>query len=78
MVAFYAALMMKDRVGEEFDATVSAVADFGFFVELDTEHVEGLVKGESLGWGFKLDTRCTRWCTRTGGGCAWARSSARG
>ena len=55
VVSFYAALLMKDRVGEEFDATVSGLTEFGFFVELDTEHVEGLVKTESLGFGGKLD-----------------------
>lgn len=55
VVSFYATLMMKDRVGEEFDATVSGLTEFGCFVELDTEHVEGLVKTESLGFGGKLD-----------------------
>ncbi|RYZ39762.1 MAG: ribonuclease R [Myxococcaceae bacterium] len=57
VVSFYAALLMKDRVGEEFDATVAGIAEFGFFVELDTEHVEGLVKAETLGPGSKLDKR---------------------
>ncbi|RKH40647.1 ribonuclease R [Corallococcus sicarius] len=57
VVSFYAALLMKDRVGEEFDATVAGIAEFGFFVELDTEHVEGLVKAETLGPGAKLDKR---------------------
>ncbi|NOK17652.1 ribonuclease R [Corallococcus carmarthensis] len=57
VVAFYAALMMKDRVGEEFDATVAGIAEFGFFVELDEVHVEGLVKAETLGPGSKLDKR---------------------
>jgi len=57
VVSYYSVLLMKDRVGQEFAATVASVVDFGFFVELDTEHVEGLVKGESLGWGFKLDTK---------------------
>jgi ribonuclease R len=55
VVAFYAALMMKDRVGEEFDATVSSVTDFGFFVQLNEELVEGLVKAESLGGNYRLD-----------------------
>ncbi|NVJ21496.1 ribonuclease R [Myxococcus sp. AM011] len=55
VVSFYATLMMKDRVGEEFAATVAAITDFGFFVELDAEHVEGLVKAETLGPGSKLD-----------------------
>ncbi|WP_426752590.1 ribonuclease R [Myxococcus sp. Y35] len=55
VVSFYACLMMRDRVGEEFAATVAAITDFGFFVELDEEHVEGLVKAETLGPGAKLD-----------------------
>jgi ribonuclease R len=55
VVSFYACLLMKDRVGEEFAATVAAITDFGFFVELDEEHVEGLVKAETLGPGGKLD-----------------------
>jgi ribonuclease R len=55
VVSFYATLLMKDRVGEEFDATVSSITDFGCFVELDEEHVEGLIKTESVGFGGKLD-----------------------
>lgn len=55
--AYYVTLMMKDRVGEEFRALVSSVTDFGFFVELEQELVEGLVKAESLGSGFSLDQR---------------------
>jgi ribonuclease R len=52
--AFYACLLMKGRVGESFDAVVSSITDFGFFVELKTEHVEGLVKAESVGHGARL------------------------
>ena len=48
VVSFYAALMMKDRIGEEFDATVAGLVEFGFFVELDEVHVEGLVRADSL------------------------------
>ena len=55
VISFYATLLMKDRVGEEFEATVSGLAEVGCFVELDTEHVEGLVKTESIGFGGKLD-----------------------
>jgi ribonuclease R len=55
VVAFYAALLMKDRVGETFAATVSSLADFGFFIELDEAHVEGLVRGESMGSAFRFD-----------------------
>ncbi len=55
VTAFYAVLLMKDRVGEEFAATVSSVTDFGFFVELDNERVEGLVKAELLGPDHEFD-----------------------
>jgi ribonuclease R len=55
VVAFYSTLLMKDRVGEEFSATVSSLADFGFFIELDDLHVEGLVKAETLGSGYRFD-----------------------
>jgi len=55
--SLYAAVLMKDRVGEEFSATVSSVTDFGVFVELEGLWVEGLVKGTSLGPDFKFDKR---------------------
>jgi len=55
--AYYATLMMKDRVGQEFPAVVSGITDFGFFVELEKELAEGLVKLESLGAGAELDER---------------------
>jgi len=38
---------MKNRVGDEFDATVSSVTNFGFFVELDNG-IEGLVRAEDI------------------------------
>jgi ribonuclease R len=55
VVSYYAALMMKDRIGEEFSATVSGLADIGLFVELDDVHVEGLVRADSLGPGGRFD-----------------------
>ncbi|MDE7143033.1 MAG: S1 RNA-binding domain-containing protein, partial [Muribaculaceae bacterium] len=39
--------LMKDKIGQEFDGTITQVRDFGFFVELDNT-VEGFVKIESL------------------------------
>ena len=59
--ALYAALLMEDRVGEEFAATVSSITDFGFFVELDAEHVEGLVRAEDLGTGHRLVVGALVW-----------------
>lgn len=40
---------MRDRVGEEFEGTVSGVAGFGLFVALDNVYVEGLVHVSELG-----------------------------
>ena len=59
--ALYACLLMEDRVGEEFAATVSSLTDFGFFVELDAEHVEGLVRAEDLGPGHRLVVGALVW-----------------
>src|SRR5512136_740129 len=48
IASFYAALFMKDKVGEAFDGVVAAVAEPGLFVELRPYAVEGLVKAEEL------------------------------
>ena len=40
---------MRDRVGETFSGTVSAVTGFGAFVALDELYVEGLVHISELG-----------------------------
>ncbi|MBW7900275.1 MAG: ribonuclease R [Rhodocyclaceae bacterium] len=40
---------MKERIGEEFDGTISAVVPFGVFVALDSVYVEGLVHVSELG-----------------------------
>jgi ribonuclease R len=53
--AFYAALFMKDKIGERHDGVVAAVVEFGLFVELERWFVEGLVRAEDLGDGFELD-----------------------
>jgi len=43
---------MRDRVGEEFDGSVSAVTSFGIFVALDEFYVEGLVHISELGQDY--------------------------
>ena len=43
---------MKERIGEEFDGTISAVTAFGIFVALDTVFVEGLVHVSELGQDY--------------------------
>ena len=40
---------MKERIGEVFDGTISAVTGFGIFVALDAVYVEGLVHVSDLG-----------------------------
>jgi ribonuclease R len=40
---------MKDRIGEDFDGTISGVAGFGIFVTLDGMNVDGLVHITELG-----------------------------
>mgnify|MGYP001368920215 CR=1 FL=1 len=40
---------MRERLGEEFDGTVSAVTGFGLFVTLDALYVDGLVHITELG-----------------------------
>jgi ribonuclease R len=47
-VAWLKCEYVQERVGEEFDGTISAVVPFGFFVELDELYVEGLVHVTSL------------------------------
>ena len=41
------AYLMKDKIGQEFDAVISSVTNFGIFVELPNT-VEGLIKIEDL------------------------------
>jgi ribonuclease R len=55
IAAYYAALFMKDKVGERFQGIVAAVAEPGLFVELRPYAVEGLVKTEDLPGEFELD-----------------------
>jgi ribonuclease R len=47
-VAWKKFVFLKDRVGEDFDAWVTAVVGFGLFVTLDTVYVEGLVPVSAL------------------------------
>lgn len=42
-------LFLKDRVGQIFSGIISGVQEFGFFVQLDTPPVEGLVHVSTLG-----------------------------
>ena len=44
-----ACLLLKDHVGESFDAVISAVNDFGLFIELKDMPVEGMIRLTDLG-----------------------------
>ena len=48
MLALKKTQFMMDKIGEEFSGFITSLANFGFFVELDTYFVEGLVKIASL------------------------------
>lgn len=48
-------LLMEDRVGERFDATVISVTDFGLFTEIDELLIEGLIRAEEIGVRFTFD-----------------------
>jgi ribonuclease R len=49
VVDLYRAYFMRDRVGDVFQGTVSAVTSFGIFVSVDEPYIEGLVRMEELG-----------------------------
>ena len=40
---------MQDRIGEDFDGTISGVTSFGLFVTLDGLNIDGLVHVTELG-----------------------------
>lgn len=48
VVDLYRAVLMKDRIGEEYDGTIAAVVSFGLFVQIESPFVEGLVKLATL------------------------------
>jgi ribonuclease R len=56
VVGLYRAILMRDRLGEEFDATVSGVESHGIYVSFDAPFVEALVPVERLGEdSFQVD-----------------------
>lgn len=54
VIDYYKMLYIDNFIGEEFDAVVSGVTNFGIFAELDNG-IEGLIKIETLYGRFKLD-----------------------
>jgi ribonuclease R len=58
-VDLYRTFLMKDRIGERFEGTVTAVVGSGLFVQLDSPFVDVLVRLEDLGqdrWEVDDDT----------------------
>jgi ribonuclease R len=49
VVAWLKCYYMRDKVGENFDGSISGVAAFGAFIALDNIYVEGLVHVSELG-----------------------------
>lgn len=52
---------MRDRIGEEYDGTVSAVTSFGIFVALDDIFIEGLVHVSELGQDYFHYDQARHW-----------------
>ncbi len=49
IVDLYRTFLMKDRIGDRFEGTVTAVVGSGIFVQLDTPFVDVLIRLEDLG-----------------------------
>lgn len=49
--ALYAAMYMRDRIGDRFEGTVTGFSSVGMFVTLDDPFVDGMVRIASLGTG---------------------------
>ncbi len=64
----YRALLMKDRVGESFDATITGVAEHGLYVTFEEPYVEARVPIATLGddW-YELDSLGLRLVGRRSG-----------
>jgi ribonuclease R len=63
VVALLKCEFMKERIGEEFDAVITGVTDFGVFVQLTAWQVDGLVHVTALGsdyFHFHEDERSLR------------------
>ena len=68
VVDMYRAFLMRDRVGEEFDGTIAGVLGFGFFVQIESPFIEGLVKVDSLNDDhYELDEESMRLTGRRSG-----------
>jgi ribonuclease R len=60
VVDMYRVFLMRDRLGEELDGTISGVSATGLFIEMDDPYVEGLIRLDSLPERFELDEHAVR------------------
>src|SRR5437868_1524691 len=68
VVDLYRAVLMRDRIGEEYDGTIAAVVGFGLFVQIESPFVEGLVKlGSLVDDQYELDEETQRLVGRSTG-----------
>lgn len=55
----FAAIFMRDRIGDRFEGTITGMSNGGFFVQLDDPFVDGMVRNQELeketGERFELD-----------------------
>jgi ribonuclease R len=58
--AYYAAMFMQDKIGEEYEAVVSGVTERGLYCELAEVFVEGMIPAEELGDSVELDEELHR------------------
>ena len=63
----YRAILMKDRIGDEFEGTISGVATHGVYVTLDAPFVDVLLPADALGRDLEVDELGIRLFTRYGG-----------
>ena len=47
-IKLFQAMWMNDQLGKVFDGHITSIMDFGFFVQLDENHCEGLVRMELI------------------------------
>ena len=52
VVDLYRCVLVRDKVGETFDAKVVGVTSFGLFVSIESPYIEGLIKLQSLQGDF--------------------------
>lgn len=61
VVDLYRALLMRERIGEEFSGSISGVTTAGLFIEIDEPYVEGLVRSERLDEDYELNEKTLRY-----------------